>query len=294
MRWRRGWAVSWLVVAAASGPAAAHAQTPGDAARADALFAVARRLRDAKMYSDACPTFAEVERIAPAVGVMLHLADCYEHVGQPASALAEFRKAEALAQELNDRRVDVARARAAALDLKLKQAIPSAKSNADAVAALLTAEPATDSSALVAVASPVPSPPVAVPAVAVAPPVPSSPVAVPVAVTPVPSPNLETSPSSATLRSATRAWVELGLLGAGVLGVGAGAALLAIKDQALSNGSDASTAGAASAFAFAAGGAAIVSSVVLYLTAPGDTSDALVLSPAPLVGGAGALLRGSF
>jgi hypothetical protein len=92
----------------------------------------------------------------------------------------------------------------------------------------------------------------------------------------------------------TRASVEIGLLSGGVVGLGVGAALLAVKNQAITSGGDSSTAGTASAVAFAVGGAAILSSIVLYLTAPPDKGVAIGVSPMPLVAGGGAVFRGSF
>jgi hypothetical protein len=97
----------------------AHADTDAAHSRADALFTAARQLRDAGLYEDACPKFAETEAIEPGVGIMLYLADCYQHTGHSASAWAEFRKAEQLARDRNDKRAEVAKARADALEAKL-------------------------------------------------------------------------------------------------------------------------------------------------------------------------------
>jgi hypothetical protein len=65
------------------------------------------------------------------------------------------------------------------------------------------------------------------------------------------------------------------------------------KNQAISNGTS-SDAGTASAVAFGLGGAALVSAVVLYLTAPTHKSAALVIAPAPMIAGAGAVLQGVY
>jgi serine/threonine-protein kinase len=102
-------------------PRAAHAQSKEDVARADALFNAAKALTDAGQYTDACAKFAESKRLAPGLGVTLYLADCYEHIGRTASAWTEFRAAEGLARERNDKRADVARARAQALEPKLER-----------------------------------------------------------------------------------------------------------------------------------------------------------------------------
>src|SRR6516162_11727139 len=102
-------------------PAAARAQSKEDIARADALFNAAKALTDAGNYADACAKFAESKRLAPGLGVTLYLADCYERIGRTASAWTEFRSAEGLARERNDKRAEVARGRAQALEPKLNR-----------------------------------------------------------------------------------------------------------------------------------------------------------------------------
>ena len=97
----------------------AHAQTKDDVARAEALFNAGRALVEGGRYGDACAKFAESKRLAPGLGVTLYLADCYERIGRIASAWTEFRNAEGQARERNDRRADVARARAQALEPRL-------------------------------------------------------------------------------------------------------------------------------------------------------------------------------
>jgi hypothetical protein len=117
---RRTLVVTLLCVALGA-PSVAHAQSKEDVARADALFNAAKALTDAGQYTDACAKFAESKRLAPGLGVTLYLADCYEHIGRTASAWTEFRSAEGLARERNDKRADVARARAQALEPKLER-----------------------------------------------------------------------------------------------------------------------------------------------------------------------------
>ena len=100
----------------------AHAQSRNeDLARADSLFNAAKALVDSGQYDDACAKFAESKRLAPGLGVTLYLADCYEHTGRTASAWTEFRSAEGLARQRNDKRADVARGRAQALESKLER-----------------------------------------------------------------------------------------------------------------------------------------------------------------------------
>lgn len=114
----------WLPLLAASACLAssggvARAQSKDDVARADALFNAAKALSDAGQYADACAKFAESKRLAPGLGVTLYLADCYEHLGRTASAWTEFRAAEGLARARSDKRADVARDHAQALEPKL-------------------------------------------------------------------------------------------------------------------------------------------------------------------------------
>ncbi len=115
---RRALTLTALAVALAS-PSVASAQSGGDVARADALFNAAKALLESGQYGDACAKFAESNRLVPGLGVTLYLADCYERIGRLASAWSEFRSAEGLARERNDKRADVARARAQAIEPKL-------------------------------------------------------------------------------------------------------------------------------------------------------------------------------
>lgn len=67
---------------------------------AESLFQEARKLAEAKKYTEACPKFLASHKLAPAHGTLLNLADCYEKNGQIASAWARFHEAIALAQKL--------------------------------------------------------------------------------------------------------------------------------------------------------------------------------------------------
>lgn len=87
----------------------ARAVGPNDAAAAEALFDEGKRLMAAKQYSNACPKFAESQRLDPGIGTSLWLADCYAKNGQLASAWATFRESEAIAQKQRDPRAAVAR-----------------------------------------------------------------------------------------------------------------------------------------------------------------------------------------
>ena len=94
--------IAFLLAAGLSAAAIdAHAEpSEGGAAAAESLFQEARKLMEAKRYSEACPKLVASQKIAPAVGTLLNLADCYERAGQLASAWARFHEAIALAQRL--------------------------------------------------------------------------------------------------------------------------------------------------------------------------------------------------
>jgi len=92
----------------------------GDEAAAEALFGEAKKLAAAGKYAEACPKFAESNRLDRGAGTLIHLADCYEKNKQSASAWATFKEASSAAQALG--RADwqkLAASRAAALEGKL-------------------------------------------------------------------------------------------------------------------------------------------------------------------------------
>ncbi len=300
--------------------------------QADTLFKEARRLGDSGHPADACVKFAESLKLAPAVGVTLYLADCYERTGRAASAWTEFREAEKLARAKKDARAETAHTRARALEGKLRRltiAVPLAAASGaseirmdgevlpreewnvalavDPVDHVITLrapgraertlaahveadtpaltvrfeDPSEDGAAAVA-----PVPPLPVIAAAPTPPAIATPAATP-----------ESRPSTSPER-----WhrIEWGLLGCAAAGVGVGSAFLVAKNDSMKNGGsqaspqvDAGFA-AASAIGFAAGGAALVSAIVLYLATPEAKETALYVAPVPLAGGAGALAGARF
>lgn len=82
------------------------------AAAAEALFDEGKRLMSMSKFAEACPKFAESERLDHGVGTLLNLAHCYEQNGQIASAWAEFRGAAAAASAAGqDEREGIARER---------------------------------------------------------------------------------------------------------------------------------------------------------------------------------------
>jgi hypothetical protein len=98
----------------------AFAQSATDKATAQALFDAAKRLLTEGKYSEACPKFAESQRLDPAPGTLLNLADCYERSGLTASAWATWLEAAAATRSAGQTdRERVARDRAAALKSRL-------------------------------------------------------------------------------------------------------------------------------------------------------------------------------
>jgi hypothetical protein len=307
-------------------------------AQADALFNEAKHLRDAGQVPEACSKFAQSQQLSPGVGITLHLGDCYERMGRTASAWQEFRVAEKLAREHNDeKRAEVADRRAQALEPKLNRLtigvppaaassggevtvdgarIPPSAWNAalaidpgdHVVAFAMPGQAVRTLNAHIDVAVPVaalrfedplPSPAAGAPPVPAPVPAPA-PVATPVA-TPAAPAATEAAPSD---RGGARRWVTYGLAGAGLVGIGVGAALLAANSQSPSDSSGCATPPPDSGLttgaivAFAAGGAALISALVVHFTGPHPKEPskeaALVVTPAPIAGGGGAFLRASF
>ena len=108
------------MIAAAGDARAAPDPSEGGSAAAESLFQEARKLMDAKRFGEACPKLVASHKLAPAVGTLLNLADCYERGGQLASAWARFHEAIALAQRLGrPDREKTARERADRLEARL-------------------------------------------------------------------------------------------------------------------------------------------------------------------------------
>jgi hypothetical protein len=133
---RRAGAVFALgVVVAASRTAAA--QGNGQGAMAEALFRSGRTLMAAENYAEACPKFAESEKIDPKVGTLMNLALCHEKAGLTASAWAEYAQAAELARRsAQAEREAVARQRAAALEVLLTHVVVQGDAKSDAVVTL--------------------------------------------------------------------------------------------------------------------------------------------------------------
>jgi hypothetical protein len=108
-----------LVLASAT---QALAEPHDDAAAAQALFEQGKKLMAAGKQAEACPKFAESERLDPGVGTLLNLAACYEASGRYASAWSTFLEGESAARaDHNAGAARVARSRGDALESKLSK-----------------------------------------------------------------------------------------------------------------------------------------------------------------------------
>jgi hypothetical protein len=112
-------AASLVSIASALAVAPARAD---DLGAAQALFNEAKALMEAGKYDAACPKLAESQKMAPAIGTRYNLADCQEHVGQTASAWANFLGVAAAAKSAGQAsREAAARDRAAKLEPRLSR-----------------------------------------------------------------------------------------------------------------------------------------------------------------------------
>ncbi len=94
----------------------------GDPAVADALFRKGREAAEKGDWATACPKFAESQRLDPAPGTLLNLADCEEHTGQLATSYEHFKTAvETMAP--NDDRIPFAKQHMAAVEKKVPHLI---------------------------------------------------------------------------------------------------------------------------------------------------------------------------
>lgn len=113
----------WLIsVAAIAASLAVAPRAAGQAAAAEALFDQARAALEKGDFETACKRFRESDRLDPAPGTKLNLADCEEKRGKLATAWELFRSA---ASELpaGDERRPIAEERAKALEPRVPRLV---------------------------------------------------------------------------------------------------------------------------------------------------------------------------
>ncbi len=221
-------------------------------AAAEALFDEALALLRKEQLAEACKKFEQSQRIDPAVGTLLYLAECYERTGKVASAWATFREASSVAAaEGQAERASIGAQRAQRLEARLSRVTFDPGDNAKVDGFTLTREGLSIAPAVYGVAVPVdpgvhslvasapgyeswqlqlsvPEQPsnqtVTIPPLKALPQEPETAVAPPVAVDEPPaSPPLQDSaPAVEPSADYTWAWVSAGV---GVVGIGAGIAL---------------------------------------------------------------------
>jgi hypothetical protein len=112
------------LVTAAGLLAAPAARAQSNGALAEKLFLDGTKLMEAGQYAQACPKFADSQRLDPAIGTLMHLAQCHEKTGKFASAWSEYTDAAAQAQKAGQsEREKYCRDHATALDAKLQKVI---------------------------------------------------------------------------------------------------------------------------------------------------------------------------
>src|SRR6186713_826673 len=88
------WPALAVCCVAVSLPTLAHAEAgAAQKAAAESLFDDGLKAMKSGHFSEACPKLEESQRIDPAIGTLLYLAECYEKSGRTASAWATFREA---------------------------------------------------------------------------------------------------------------------------------------------------------------------------------------------------------
>jgi hypothetical protein len=296
-----------------------------DEAAAEALFNDAKKLAAAGRFAEACPKFAESNRLDRGAGTLIHLADCYEKNKQTASAWATFKDAANAAQALG--RADwqkLATDRAAGLEPKLAKLTIKVQDPAEKIE--VTRDGTPTSSASWGTALPVDAGTHRIHATApgrkafdASVVVKNDGESVEVVV-----PKLESggdSGGAATSGGSSQKTIGFVVTGIGVVGLGVGAitGLMAIgknndakelcptggkcaSQEGVDANDSAKSLGTVSTIGFVAGGVAIAAGVVLVLTAPKSSESggaaqaqrSIRLAPAAGPTGAGFALTGAF
>jgi hypothetical protein len=112
-------AILTLLICVASSSGARVARADGhDPAAAEALFRDGRAAAQRGDWETACPKLRESQRLDPAAGTVLNLADCEEHRGKVATAWQLFRQV-VDSLPTSDERSPIAAKRASALEKRL-------------------------------------------------------------------------------------------------------------------------------------------------------------------------------
>jgi hypothetical protein len=134
--------VAGITASVAAGGANAAAQAPSNSTvTAEALFEEARSLVAAGKYAEACPKFADSERLGPSVATLLNLANCWEKAGHTATAWATYREAASAANAAGrkdylataQRRADGLASKLARLTITVAQPAPGQQVKRDGI-----------------------------------------------------------------------------------------------------------------------------------------------------------------
>jgi hypothetical protein len=327
-RLRRWLAVPSMLLAFA---ASSTARAQSDVAAAEAIFEAGRAAMEKGDFASACPRFRESERLDPAPGTLLNLADCEEKLGHLARAWEAWREALATlpaddarrpAAKSRERAVEsrvprltltrapgapegtVARRddveiHAASFDVPLpvdpgEHTIVVSAPGRDAKQTVITLKEGEQRTLVVEPGPPTTSTPTPIP-------------------TPTPTPT-PTSTSTPTPTSSPFPWRPIGFLtgAVGLAGIGVGSAfgIAAIGDKSTVDancfgakgckqpGADAASAGRTSAIlsdvGFAAGGVLVAAGVLLVLTHPPQRAAFVLPAPVVFARGGGVVLEGAF
>lgn len=134
-----------MLAAAGFGPTAEAQPSSNNKAAAEALFDEGRKLLEAGSYPEACRAFEASQKLDAGVGTLLYLGDCYERTNRVASAWATFREAAAMAKTAaDDKREQIARGRAEALEPKLYRLTVAVVENVPGLEVKRNGEPLAD------------------------------------------------------------------------------------------------------------------------------------------------------
>jgi hypothetical protein len=304
-----------------------------NAAAANALFDEGKRLMQAGRYAEACAKFADSQRLDPGAGTILNLAACYEKNGQTASAWSAYRAAAAAARDKGQSaREKAAREGAARLEPALSKVIVTVTPQPDADALNVALDGTVIPPGLRGIPTPVDAGNHRVEASGTGKKPWSTAVVVGnAATTAVLVPVLETAPARAAAEAAKPATsappavaeprqgksqrtVALIVGGVGLVGVGVGSAfgLMAkasddkadrfcsssdhCTDEGKSYINSAHSKATVATVAFSIGGAGLLGSAILWLTAPRaqERGSSIAVVPTVTFDGAGFFARGTF